>query len=83
MKVLLNWFATADETARIMDHLPPHCEVVSPKMPTAPRPGLSRVSIQHADIADLCDDVEAIMGWVVESETVRASKALKILLWMH
>jgi phosphoglycerate dehydrogenase-like enzyme len=52
-------------------------------MPTAPRPGLSRFTIQHADIADLCDDVEAIMGWVVESETIRASKALKILLWMH
>ena len=83
MKVLLNWFATADETARVMEHLPPHCEVVSPKMPTAPRPGLSRFTIQHADIEDLCEDVEAIMGWVVESETIRASRALKILLWMH
>ena len=79
MKVLLTWCATEDEIARVREGLPAECTVAAP--PTTSK--MLRWDVTHQDVADLCADVEAMMGWVVPPQTWDAVPGLKALAWLH
>lgn len=79
MKVLLTWCATDDEIARVREGLPTDCTVVAP--PSSSK--MLRYDVTHEDIADLCADVDAVMGWVVPPATWNAVPGLKALAWLH
>ena len=78
MKLLLTWGATHDEVARVRDGLPSGCSVVAPKSH-----GMTRFELSHADVAELCADAEAFMGWVVPPQSWEAAPRLGALAWLH
>ena len=78
MHVLLTWGATDDDVARVRDGLPSGCTVVAPTSH-----GMTWREISHADVAELCADAEAFMGWVVPPQTWAAAPRLGAVVWMH
>ena len=79
MKVLLTWCATEDEIRRVSEGLPAGSRVVAPTTTSK----MLRYDIAHKDIAQHCDDVDAIMGWVVPPQTWEKVVNLKALAWLH
>ena len=79
MKVVLTWFASEDEVARIRDALPTGTEVFVP----AERPHLSRLEVRFDDIAGAIEDADAIMGWVAPPGTFERARRLRALVWCH
>ena len=78
MKLLLTFGATEDEIARVRDGLPAGCTVVAPTTH-----GMTRFEVSHADVAELCPEAEAFLGWVVPPESWAAAPRLGALAWLH
>ena len=79
MKVLLTWCASEDEIKQVRDGLPPQCTVVAAETTSK----MLRYDVAHQDVADHCNDVDAIMGWVVPPQTWDVVPDLKALAWLH
>lgn len=79
MKLLLTWCATDEEIKRVAQGLPAGSTVVAPETTSK----MLRYDIAHKDIAERCEGVDAMMGWVVPPQTWEAVPDLKALAWLH
>ena len=79
MKVLLTWFATPAEVARVQKVLPKGGKVVAPK----PRPVISRYEVEYDDVASLAPGADVIMGWTIPPGIWDLAADLKALVWFH
>jgi len=79
MKVLLTWYAEADEIARVREALPEGATVTAPPA----RPSLSRYEVSYPEVAAEARDAEVIMGWVLPQGVLEEAAALKALIWLH
>jgi len=79
MKVVLPFFATTEELARIRAHLPADTAIFSPKT----KPGFSRLECTLRDLGDELADADAVMGWVMPPGAFERAKNLKALVWLH
>jgi site-specific DNA-cytosine methylase len=79
MKVVLPFFATTEELARIRAHLPAHTAIFSPKT----KPGFSRLECTLRDLGNELADADAVMGWVMPPGAFERAKNLKALVWLH
>jgi phosphoglycerate dehydrogenase-like enzyme len=78
-KVLLTWYARADELRTVQAALPAGTSVVAP----AERPHLSRFETNHEDLAKDAADADAMMGWVLPPGILDAATRLRALVWLH
>jgi hypothetical protein len=75
MKVVLPYFATEEELARVRAKLPKDADIFAPKT----RPGLSRLECTLRDLGDELADTDAVMGWVMPRGAFDRAKKLKAL----
>lgn len=79
MKLLLTWYATEAEVARVRNALPKGWQVWAP----AVRPHLSRLEVDYEDVAEAARDADVVMGWVVPDGVFDLAGRLKCLVWLH
>jgi phosphoglycerate dehydrogenase-like enzyme len=79
MKILLHWFATDAEIARIRSVLPKDGEILTPK----PRAFLSRYEVEYDDVSELASEADVIMGWTIPPGILERAKNLKALIYFH
>ncbi|MSO93978.1 MAG: phosphoglycerate dehydrogenase [Rhodospirillales bacterium] len=79
MKVLLTWYATDAEVARVRNAMPPGTTVFAP----ATRPNLCRLEIEYDDVAKEAPDADVMMGWMVPDGIYELAKNLKCFVWLH
>ncbi len=77
--VMLTWYATADEIARVRRGLPKGSTVWAPKA----RAALSRFETRFEDLAAAAPKADAIMGWVVPPGIWDKAARFKALAWLH
>lgn len=78
--VMLTWYATPDEVARVRRGLPKGSVVLAPRQT---RSTMLRFTAHRDDLAAAAPKADAMMGWIMPPDLWGAAKNLKAVAWLH